>query len=443
MICISIRGFPSTLKERYSVMKKLLAMLLICAMALGMSGIASAETNDLSLMPGTTVIEDASSPTGYTVTFTFESAEAGSVQLDVGANYYAKPNYEAGWSDQLMLGTQPETVVSPYEWTSDLIGEGYEGCIIDLEKVEGTDLWTVSLPLAHGLIQYNYVVDGVQTDDPTNPPMVNPNENGGRDGDSTVYVPLNAEKQPNATDFSYLNAETVTEPGTLEYVTYTDINGNIANLGIYTPYGFDTQREEPYKVVYVSHGGGANEVNWFGCGRMNIEYDHMIQNGEIEPCVVVTMNNAALDWDYAVIVDNLKNCIFPLMEKNYNVSSEPANRAFCGLSMGGKTTSNVLHACPNDFDYFGIFSGGDSTLDFTTVEFEGEQPSIMVGAGCYDFGYMRGGAGTPADTFSNVSLAIKFGAAGIKYDWKIVDGGHDWYTWPELMHIFATEYLWK
>lgn len=76
-------------------MKKLLAMLLICAMALGMSGIASAETNDLSLMPGTTVIEDASSPTGYTVTFTFESAEAGSVQLDVGANYYAKPNYEA------------------------------------------------------------------------------------------------------------------------------------------------------------------------------------------------------------------------------------------------------------------------------------------------------------------------------------------------------------
>ena len=111
--------------------------------------------------------------------------------------------------------------------------------------------------------------------------------------------------------------------------------------------------------------------------------------------------------------------------------------------MGGMTTSNVLHACPNDFDYFGIFSGGDSTLDFTTVEFEGEQPTIMVGAGCYDFGYMGGAAGTSADTFSNVSLAIKFGAAGIKYDWRVVDGGHDWYTWPELMHIFATEYLWK
>ena len=43
----------------------------------------------------------------------------------------------------------------------------------------------------------------------------------------------------------------LTESGKLECVTYTDINGNVANLGIYTPYGFDAQREEPYKVVYA------------------------------------------------------------------------------------------------------------------------------------------------------------------------------------------------
>ena len=121
-------------------MKKLLAVLLVCVMALSMSGIVLAETSAEGLVPGTIVTEDAASPTGYTVTFTFESADAASVQLDVGANYYARPNYSAGWSDQPTLGTQPDTVVSPYDWTPDLIGEGYEGCIIDLEKVDGTDL---------------------------------------------------------------------------------------------------------------------------------------------------------------------------------------------------------------------------------------------------------------------------------------------------------------
>ena len=80
-------------------MKKLLAVLLVCVMALSMSGIVLAETSAEGLVPGTIVTEDAASPTGYTVTFTFESADAASVELDAGANYYARPNDSAGWSD--------------------------------------------------------------------------------------------------------------------------------------------------------------------------------------------------------------------------------------------------------------------------------------------------------------------------------------------------------
>lgn len=426
--------------------KKLLALTMSCAMLFGTSAVVLAEeetspphepTSTVTVPEiteaGVFVNEDEGSATGYTVTFVYESADAESVQLDMGANLY-----ETGQR----VGKVPENVYTPYEWQDGMIAVGYEGYIVDLEKAEGTDLWYVSIPLSHALYQYNYLVDGEWADDPTNPVAKNPN-NENADGDSVVYVPLNAEKAPNSDDYSYLDTTTVTEAGTLTYVDYTDVNGDTAPLGVYTPYGYDAEREEPYKIVFVSHGAGASEVNWFGCGRLNTEYDHLIQDGLVEPTIVVTMNNTTYKWDYAVIIDNLMNHIIPYMEENYNIASDPSGRAFCGLSMGGMTTSNVLYNCADEFDYFGIFSGADGKLDYSQFTYEGELPSIMIGASCYDFGWSGDRVGTDDDGFTVLSTALDMGENGVQYGLELVNGGHDWYCWPQLMKIFATEYLWK
>lgn len=382
---------------------------------------------------GVFVNEDEGSATGYTVTFVYESADAQTVQIDLGANLY---------EPEQKVGVVPENVYTPYEWQDGMILVGYEGYVLDLEKAENKDLWSVSIPLPHGMYQYNYLVDGEIADDPTNPLEKNPN-NGNIDNDCTVYVPLNKEKQTDYVDFSYLDTATVTEAGELLYVNYEDIYGEEAPLGIYLPYNYDPEREEPYKIVYISHGAAANELNWFGCGRLNTEFDHLIQEGKTEPAVLVTMNNSPYDWDFGITIGNLMNYIIPYMESNYNVSSDPSGRAFCGLSMGGMIASNLLCYFPDSFDYLGMFSGTDGSLDYSDIQCEGEFPSVMMASGYYDFSWSGDNVGTSKDRFTAVSTALKMGANNIPYSLELVEGGHDWHTWVQLMYLFATEYLWK
>jgi len=425
-------------------MKKMFVFALGAVLMFNFTASAHEQTSQVTVPEiteaGVFVNTDEGSATGYTVTFVYESADAQSVSLDMGDNLYLPGG---------VPGIVPEDVYTPYEWQDGMFGVGYEGYTVDLEKVEGTDFWTVSLPLAHALHQYNYVVDGEPANDPTNPWAENPN-NGDADGDCTVYVPLDPEKAPSADDYSYLDRETVTQPGDFAYVEYTDVNGDTAPLGVYLPYGYDAEREEPYKVVYVSHGYGASEVNWIGCGHMDVEYDHMIEDGLVEPCIAVTMNNTNYSWDYDVIIDNLMNHIIPYMEENYNVSSEASGRAFCGLSMGGMTTSHVLYDQAENFGYFGLFSGADSHV-FPTDEAVIETlkaPVIMIGAGCYDFGLERYVDGKiksrEEEGFNGVNSIIPcFEENGIEYGYEVVNGGHDWYAWPQLMYRFATKYLWK
>ena len=232
--------------------------------------------------------------------------------------------------------------------------------------------------------------------------------------------------------------------GELTYVNYTDCNGEAAPLGVYLPYGYDADREEPYKVLYLSHGGGGNETDWFAGGSVDYIFDNMIADGTVEPTVLITMNNTAYSWDFDVIIDNLTNNIIPYVEENYNVASDTSGKAFAGLSMGGMTTSNVLYNCADQFGYFGVMSGADVGKDFSTLDIEKmKEPFIMLGAGVYDFGLEREIPEGEEDTFTLKGFAEKLDANEIAYEWDEVYGSHDWNTWPQLIKIFAEDYLWK
>ena len=170
----------------------------------------------------------------------------------------------------------------------------------------------------------------------------------------------------------------------------------------------------------------------------------MIKDGTTEPVLLVAMNNTAYSWDFNVIVDNLVNCIIPYVEENYNVLAEPSGRAFTGLSMGGMTTTNVLFDVPELFDYVGILSGADVKYDTTDVDWDAVKATkIMLGAGIYDFGLIGEKSLTEEDGFTLASLAAKFDEQGVAYDWEEAFGSHDWNTWPQLIKVFAEQYLWK
>ncbi len=185
----------------------------------------------------------------------------------------------------------------------------------------------------------------------------------------------------------------------LEYGTYAyDNQGNKGNAVtkacyVYLPYGYDETK--PYNVLYLYHGTSSSETYWFGmenmeknakaaygedsCPTLSV-LDHLIQNGEMEPTLVVTptlyTNGAKIDED--VLHYEIVNDLIPAVESRYstyagrNVSSESLiasrrHRAMGGLSAGSRLTRTTL---PYVQEYMSWFASMSRTGDLTPNYFD-------------------------------------------------------------------------
>lgn len=88
------------------------------------------------------------------------------------------------------------------------------------------------------------------------------------------------------------------EYNTYESMTYEKHNQVLQKRAIvYLPYGYSEDKE--YNIFYLMHGGWRNETSTFGTpdnpSNFKNVMDHAIQNGEIEPLIIVcpTYNNTS------------------------------------------------------------------------------------------------------------------------------------------------------
>ncbi|WP_040196796.1 alpha/beta hydrolase-fold protein [Candidatus Soleaferrea massiliensis] len=400
--------------------KNVFAGALAAVMALGAIPSAAFAAAEPVYQEGVTVQADKNSPTGYTATFVYKDASAQSVQL-AGDQFYFYTEREG----QSVKHT-------PYEWTKEMFPAQLGQYTEDMKQA-GDGVWTLTMPLPSGSFTYKYIVDGEGKTDPANKPLVN-TENGREANHSVVYMPFDAEKQ---VDDRSVQLPRSAQNGKVVFDTYLD--GSTARpLAVYLPYGYDKDREEPYKVIYLSHGGGGHELDWMNDGCVPNIMDNLVAEGKTEPAIVVTMNNQDYDWDFADIIRNVMDNILPFVEENYNASSSPSDRAFAGLSMGGMTTAALYYAHPTAFDYFGIWSAGN-TKDINFDELKNlDYPTLMIGYGLYDMAYKNDIGG-----ISVVELLEKLDELGIAYGEYPVLGAHDWAAWPQLFTIFAEDILWN
>lgn len=413
---------------------------------------------------GVTLTKDTRSPTGYMAHFVYENATATEVGVQAKFRFYKEGDYL--------------TTYTPWEWTNDMFpvdmhNRGYyadDGSILrkdgyyrqPMEKIAETDLWTTYFPIPSGAYHYTYGVDGVSITDPANPPLTNPASIGVSSSAnlSVFYGAFDASKQ--SVDLSnWYPAEMngITETGSISFVKYTDYAGDQADLGIYLPYGYDANRTEPYKVLYLSHGGGGTEIDWFAYGYAGNVLDNLIATDQCGEFIIVTMNNARYNFGLtyntegeSIGVENIIQCIIPYVESSYNVITEPSGRALSGLSMGGKFTTRVHYAYPTMFGYYAMQSVAaedvaDKLLNVGVPE-GFDEASLWLGAGCYDFGWnwIYDVTKNPATGGDGGSLTIYYNALkelGL-YDGEIefVHGSHDWFTWPAILEILATDFLW-
>ena len=392
--------------------------------------------------PGVTIAENTDFPevkVDNQVTFTYIAPEGTQDVALIGNFHFYYPeeviSYVAGHRFQ---------TYTPYEYEPDMYNTGYDVAAYGymefaMDNVAG-NVWQITMPLPGTQYFYDFVVtdkDGKKTTikDPTNLPFAN---NGADSGHSLIYV---GDKDHCIEGQEYIYPREDEKVGTVEYVDYTDINGDKRTIGVYLPYGYDVNGS--YKTLYLCHGGGGNEVEWFNIGSAKNIYDNLIAEGEVEPTVVITMNNTVYNFERGPSVDNILKVIKPLVEAKYAVSKEADDRAIAGLSSGASVTDQAALENNDEFAYYGIFSPS-RTLNFiktngvNTVTPEqkkafGEHGFYYVSVGEFDSFVRRN---VNVDTYDE----LKEDGAKTVFFWK--PGAHDWAVWRNQLTEFTKDYLW-
>lgn len=393
------------------------AVVVAVGLALSMASVASAE-DEVDLTPGPHIFADPTSPTGYTGRFVYYDPTATSVRFiaDILLRDWENP--------------ADPTVYQPQEYRPGLM-RGAGAYDVPMTNV-GDGYWVHEVPLAAGPNQYWFYVNNntnLWVADPANPPIFAPDGLTGtaRRAFNAVYVPYDPQKQ----NYAPLAERVIANPrpdaphGTWSYVPI-QIGTTTRTLGVYLPPGYDPDRAEPYKTIYMQHGGGQDQSDWMNIGSVPIIMDNLLQDGLTEPAVVVTTSSAYLG---ASPYNNLTNIIVPFIESNYNVSTDRMDRAFAGLSLGASMTVNIINNNPLRFGYYGVYSFG-AAINRNVVNLD--QAYIHIGCGVWDNLNL---CPTQA-TLDNLN-----GFANYKY--SLIAGGHDFNTWPQLFAIFARNYLWQ
>jgi enterochelin esterase-like enzyme len=162
--------------------------------------------------------------------------------------------------------------------------------------------------------------------------------------------------------------------GKIDTVTYqSETVGAVRRALIYTPPGYTNEKK--YPVLYLLHGIGGDEKEWFNGGVPHVILDNLYAEGKLSPMIVALPNGRAMKDDsaagnimapdkvaaFTTFEKDLLNDLIPFVEKTYSTYTDRQNRAIAGLSMGGGQSLNFGLGNLDKFAWVGGFSSAPNT----------------------------------------------------------------------------------
>jgi enterochelin esterase-like enzyme len=162
--------------------------------------------------------------------------------------------------------------------------------------------------------------------------------------------------------------------GKIDTITYESKTvGNSRRALIYTPPGYS--KDKKYPVLYLLHGIGGDEKEWYNGGSPQVILDNLYAQGKIVPMIVVLPNGRAMKDDcatgnimapdkvqaFATFEKDLLNDLIPFIDSKYRVYTDKDHRAIAGLSMGGGQSLNFGLGNLATFSWVGSFSAAPNT----------------------------------------------------------------------------------
>jgi enterochelin esterase-like enzyme len=233
--------------------------------------------------------------------------------------------------------------------------------------------------------------------------------------------------------------------GRVDTVTYSSTTvGCDRRALVYTPPGFDKKKK--YPVLYLLHGIGGDEKEWFVQGKPHLILDNLYAQGKLKPMIVVLPNGRAMKDDRAVgnIYDGVKvqafatfekdllNDLIPYIEKHYRVKSDRNQRALAGLSMGGGQSLNFGLGNLETFAWIGGFSSAPNTKmpkDLLPDPAKAKAKLKLLWISCGD----KDGLITNSKRTHDYLLANQ-----VPHIYHVIPGGyHDFKVWKKNLYMFS------
>lgn len=262
-------------------------------------------------------------------------------------------------------------------------------------------------------------------------------------GASLIVVPIaaqNTQRQAPA-GFDVVNAGI--PHGKIDSIQYPSKTVGVTRKAlIYTPPGF--KKGTKYPVLYLLHGIGGDEKEWYKNGTPQIILDNLYAKGKLTPMIVVLPNGRAMKDDratgnimakdkveaFATFEKDLLNDLIPYVEKKLPVKKDRDNRAIAGLSMGGGQTLNFGLGNIDKFAWVGGFSSAPNTKEPQKLLPDPAKAKnlrlLWISCGDAD-GLM------PFSKRTHDYLAQN----KIPHIFYIEPGGHDFKVWKNDLYIFS------
>lgn len=299
------------------------------------------------------------------------------------------------------------------------------------KNAEGVWETTVG-PVAPGVYEYKFQVDGIKVLDYGNPSLKYGTEIYG----NTVEV---CGPEPRFDERVHSGSQ-------VDCISYRSSSfGTLRRVCVYVPEQYFKKRWKRFPVLYLRHGGGDDERSWWDSASADAILDNLIASGEAVPMLVVMTDGLTEDKTWAggsspegmkLLEEELVNDVMPLVEKRYRVKKNRKYRAIAGLSMGGSQAFVMGLHREDLFSYVGEFSSSLLAEDYFDYQAYGIDFSPERINRRYKLIWLSCGVKDPRWP-GHVALAEKYSGQGLQFEFQSADYGHEWQFWREQLRDFA------
>ena len=169
--------------------------------------------------------------------------------------------------------------------------------------------------------------------------------------------------------------------------------------------------------------------------------DNLIAQGKAVPMIVVMLDGHPREESYGdgrsvanteELKRDLLEVALPMVERLYRVKPGRENRALAGLSMGGLHTMSIGMTSLESFAWLGSFSGAmpDAAVMRSAMEdaagTNARLKLLWIACGEKDFLLEE-----------NQAMVAALEQAGVKHEWHLTEGAHQWWVWRKYLAEFA------